>query len=188
GAHADVEGRACGLGEEVSDGGEEIWKGNAAEAAAEELHRRAAQHRGVEWDRPACRLADLNVSQARGRVISLRDSLERCFGGGSPEVVEHDVDAGFDLAAQRGDELFAGKLERDGCVGAEGFRLFERLGVTSAGDDTFCSATFCDLYGELAGHAGGAKDENALAADELRAIGQRAPGGHGRVAERGGCG
>ena len=72
-------------------------------------------------------------------------------------------------------------IEGDGRIGAEVFGFFESLGIAADGDDTFGAEAAGDLHGELAGGAGGAEDEDAFAGDELSAVFERGPGGHGGI-------
>ena len=76
--------------------------------------------------------------------------------------------------------------EGDDDVGSDRAKLLE-LGLVAAGHDDFGRAeVFCQLYGETAGGAGRAVDQDGLAGFEGGALDQGGPGGHAGVGEGGG--
>ena len=184
GGEFDPEGLLGGLLENGAKGLEDLVHGDAAESAADEFEAGAAEGGGVEREVGAGAVTDLDVAEAPGFVVEsfLDDRGEEGFGGRAPEVVEDDVDFVIgDFVAKGGDEAVAILIEEDGGFGAEGFGFFEGPGVAADGDDAASAEAAGDLHGEVTGAAGGAEDEDVFSGDEMGAMCEGGPGGHGRV-------
>ena len=124
---------------------------------------------------------DLDPVEGLGTIrVGAEQREEGGLGGRAPEVVEDHVDIGGLGGEVVGDLVgIGGQVQRG--RGAEGGEDGQLLRVSARGDDGLRSEVPGDLDGELAGGAGGAEDEDALAGVEGHPAVEGNPGGHAGV-------
>src|SRR5882757_501725 len=170
------------FGERLQD----LFCGEAAQTAADELNPRAAEQLGRQGDRVPADRSNLHETYSR---FALRRSmsgrgLQDQFRRWSPQVVQNNLHP-CQPRAETPQQILFRLAQRDGLVRAQNTQLGEDLFIATGSNDPRRAQVFCHLNRLFSCDSGCSVDQNSLTRLEICPAEKRAPGREAGISQ--GC-